>query len=145
MTRPLLDRITEKLDFDENGCFIFTGGKTSSGYGAVVLDSKKQKLVHRAMYELVVGKIPDGLTLDHLCRVRACCNPDHLEPVTMLENLRRGEGLVGINFRKTHCDRGHELSGENLYVTLDGKKRRCRTCDKATRKRRTERERLKKE
>ncbi len=65
---------------------------------------------------MVVGQIPSGLTLDHLCRVRNCVNPAHLEPVTHRENTLRGDGVTAINARKTSCHRGHPFAGENLYV-----------------------------
>jgi hypothetical protein len=84
-------------------------------------------LAHRFSYVLLVGPIPEGLTLDHLCRNRRCVNPDHLEPVTLRENILRGEGLTAKNARKTHCPSGHPYSGENLYVSPKGD-RRCRSC-----------------
>jgi hypothetical protein len=81
-------------------------------------------LIHRFLYQEFVGEIPAGLEMDHLCRVRDCCNPKHVEPVTHLENIRRGEG--NSQSRQTHCWRGHPLSGENLYLYKGA--RHCRTC-----------------
>jgi hypothetical protein len=83
---------------------------------------------HRVAYELLVGPVPDGLVLDHLCRNRACCNPAHLEPVTMRENLRRGVSPSAQQARQTHCFRGHPLSGDNLVWVARGRKRGCKEC-----------------
>jgi hypothetical protein len=89
--------------------------------------------VHVAVYELLVGAVPEGLQLDHLCRVRHCCNPRHLEPVTGKENVRRG--IVSAYQRSiplwmTHCRRGHEFTPENTYVPPSGQ-RVCRSCLRA--------------
>ena len=78
------------------------------------------------------GPVPDGIEIDHLCRVRHCANPEHLEAVTPTENTMRGEGVGAKNARLTHCKHGHPLSGDNLYIVTraGGKRRRvCRTCD----------------
>lgn len=86
---------------------------------------------HRVGYELYVGKIPDGLMLDHLCRNRCCVNPKHLEPVTNLENVRRGIAAQRnreIRLAMTHCKRGHPLSGDNLYINPGSGQRVCRSC-----------------
>jgi len=85
---------------------------------------------HRYVYEQEVGPIPDGLTLDHLCRNRACVNPDHLEPVTMRVNTLRGETITARNAAKTRCDKGHEFTPENTMRKPDG--RRCRVCQRAS-------------
>lgn len=82
---------------------------------------------HRVVYEELVGPIPDGLMLDHLCRVRHCVNPEHLEPVTNRENVLRGEGHSAKAARATHCLKGHPYAGENLRILSNGW-RRCRAC-----------------
>lgn len=86
-------------------------------------------LVHRRAYELTRGPIPAGAVLDHLCRNRACFNPDHLEAVSEQTNLLRGEGWAGRNARRTECPKGHALTGDNLRITNRGE-RRCRECDR---------------
>ena len=130
-------RFCAHLVITEN-CWEWTGGKTT-GYGRFFVGSKadhtaKQVASHRFAYELLVGPVPEGLDLDHLCRNRACCNPAHLEPVTRQENLLRGIGPVVQRARhrsKTHCKRGHPLFGDNLYLRPN--ERHCRTCEKARR------------
>jgi hypothetical protein len=93
----------------------------------VVWIDRRLQRVHRVVWEWLIGPIPDGLTLDHLCRNRACCNPDHIELVTMAENKRRGYSRNAINARKTHCPKRHPLEGDNLMVDKRGY-RRCREC-----------------
>jgi hypothetical protein len=113
-------------------CWLWQGSK-NKGYGQFTVrrpESLTKKLAaHRYAYELLVGSIPDGLDLDHLCRVPACVNPAHLEPVTRKENLRRG---ISGNGSKTHCKRGHEFTPENTYKTANG--RGCVACRDAYQK-----------
>lgn len=111
------------------GCWYWSGSKDADGYGWFSI-KKRTISAHRASYEIFVGKIPDGLQLDHLCRTPACVNPVHLEPITGRENTLRGTGFAALNARKTHCPRGHDLSGDNLYITPSGR-RACRECRRA--------------
>jgi len=104
-------------------CWIWTGGGHSEGYG-----SDSGQLAHRTSYELSIGPVPDGKHLDHLCRVRLCVNPAHLDPVTCGENIRRGESPNAQTARENRCRRGHELAGTNLYVVPATGSRRCRAC-----------------
>lgn len=109
----------EKTD----SCWLWTGSLHSLGYARAWVDGTRV-YAHRYAYEETVGPIPDGLDLDHLCRVRHCVNPDHLEPVTRAENLRRSPSQVSaVNARKTHCPQGHEYSGRDKRGW-----RECRTC-----------------
>lgn len=99
-----------------------------NGYGMIYANGRPQ-WAHRAGYELLVGPIPKGLELDHLCRNRACVNPAHLEPVIHRENCLRGVSRNAENARKTHCLRGHEFTPENTYHPPKRPTRRyCRAC-----------------
>ena len=119
----------------ESGCWLWLGYVKINGYAQFSVEGKSV-YAHRYSYERFVGKIQDGLQIDHLCRVRCCVNPAHLEQVTNHENMRRGIAwLVAGKYQlaKTHCPRGHEYSGSNLYTKKhkDGHPdRRCRACIK---------------
>lgn len=117
------------------GCWLWTG-HTVNGYGR---DGSGRR-VHRVAYEELVTLIPEGLHLDHLCRVRNCVNPEHLEPVTNRENVLRGIGLTARYARKTHCPQGHPYSGENLVY--HGHSRHCRICRRAQSRRYRQKKRL---
>lgn len=127
------------------GCEIWNGSRDHTGYGVASIrrasGRENCKRVHRIAWEVMVGPIPTGLELDHLCHTnsdcdlgglcphRPCWNPDHLEPVTRRENCRRSKSIPGLNAQKTHCKRGHPLSGDNLFVDRAGG-RICRQCRK---------------
>jgi len=113
----------------DGSCLIWRGTLNLSGYGYMKFEGKNWR-VHRLVFEQIHGLIPEGLVLDHLCRNRACCNPNHLEIVTVRENLMRGESIQALNARKTHCKAGHLLSGENLSEKNSGY-RGCKICNRA--------------
>jgi|SRR3989304_1904727 len=117
-------RFWSKVSIQLDGCWLWTAGKFSNGYGLFSLGTKPRSnaLAHRFSYQQLVGKIPEGRDLDHLCRVRHCVNPAHLEAVTRSENLRRGKKRT----LKTHCKYGHALNEGNLYVKDN--KRHCKIC-----------------
>lgn len=109
---------------ESTGCWRWIRPLTRVGYGRFF--NHGYQPAHRVMYERLRALIPEGLTIDHLCRNRACVNPDHMEPVPIAENIRRGISPSAINGRKTHCVNGHPLSGDNLLnSTLQ---RFCKTC-----------------
>lgn len=107
-------------------CWLWKSGLNVGGYGAFQVGRGK-RAAHRFSYELLVGPIPVGLQLDHLCRVTACVNPAHLEPVTCRENLLRGETWQARNAAKTHCPQGHPYDAANTVTEISGS-RSCRTC-----------------
>ncbi len=108
-------------------CWLWTAALMPNGYSSFWLHGRNA-LGHRVAYELFVGPIPEGMTLDHLCCVKRCINPAHLEPVTSRENTLRAErGRAQCNARKTHCPEGHEYTSANTYVA-PGRHRRCRAC-----------------
>lgn len=122
-----MERFWNKVDLTApNGCWMWTAAIDRHGYGKFWLGGRTVR-AHRFSYESLVGPIPGGLELDHLCRVRACVNPTHLEPVTHRENTLRGDTLTARHAAKTHCLRGHPYDEANTYVTPDGR-RNCRAC-----------------
>lgn len=128
---------------DTTGCLNFTGSTDRQGYGKLNggKDFPGETLAHRIAYRLRFGVVPHGLEIDHLCRNRACCNPDHMEAVTHAVNVSRTvHGANHRNSRKTHCHAGHEYSEENtLWETYPNRRqRKCRTCRKAREKKRSE-------
>ncbi|MFI7678537.1 HNH endonuclease signature motif containing protein [Actinophytocola sp. NPDC049390] len=108
-----------------NACWLWTGGLDPAGYARFRDDTGRKVYVHRWAYEHYVGPVPEGLVLDHLCRIRHCSNPAHLEAVTQDENMRRGAHAT-----KTHCKHGHPMSEVLQYK--DGPRRVCRTCKRAS-------------
>lgn len=118
-----------------DGCWLWQGSRTRSGYGQVGAGRRTVR-AHRLAYELLVGPIPTGKQLDHLCRVRHCVNPAHLEPVVSRTNtLRSPVAAAAVNAAKTHCVHGHPFDEANTGT--DGRRRWCRTClrDKVAKRR----------
>lgn len=130
MTNAMLLNRVEMVT--ESGCWIWLGCIESYGYGRVSArhnGKAEHRYAHRVFYLRFKGEIKPPLLIDHLCRVRCCVNPDHLELVTNRDNILRGIGLTAINARKTHCMRGHVLDGDNLYIT-PRKGRVCKICQR---------------
>jgi len=127
LTAEELTRFMRYITRDRSGCWLWTGSQTGAGYGK--FKARRQTiLAHRSAYLTLKGPVSDGLQLDHLCRVRHCVNPEHLEPVTPRVNILRGESIAAANAVKARCGMGHDLAFE-ANVRLDSKGRRvCRPC-----------------
>lgn len=128
--RPIALRLMDRSERDANGCLIWTGARVPDGrgnyYGRIREDAPSRRVTptHRASYEANVGLIPDGLVIDHKCRVTLCMEPTHLEPVTQAVNVERS-----LPAQKSRCLRGHELNDINTYIRGKGNgKRQCRVC-----------------
>lgn len=132
-TTPPIKRFERKFIVAPSGHWIWTATTTPNGYGQM-----DKKYAHRLSYEFYVGPIPEGLVIDHLCRVRNCVNPAHLQPVTQKTNFDRGiakQAVRASNSRRgqarTHCPHGHEYTEENTHHETKGNGnviRRCKTC-----------------
>jgi hypothetical protein len=129
----LLDYI-EQAGPLETPCWITPYRPGDRGYISIEHEGKRQR-GHCFFYQELIGPIPDKLQLDHLCRVRHCVNPLHLEPVTQRTNILRGESIVARRAKQTHCKNNHPLSGDNLYIHPTRGTRDCRIC-RAERKQR---------
>jgi len=131
-TQELWERIRAKCVWIGD-CFVWQGKAKHprSGHGRLTVRKGKTRYVHQIAYEYVHGPVPAGMELDHVksrgCRFGACCNVAHLEVVTHVENVLRGNGWAGRNARKTHCIHGHPLWGSNLTIRKRGS-RECRQC-----------------
>lgn len=117
MTTSLPQNIARRIRIEDNGCWTWLGTLQNNGYASISYMGRSH-VGHRLTYTLLVGQIPKGLEVDHLCRVRECVNPEHFEIVTHAENMRR--------IRRPNCANGHALVEENIYVYRG--KRLCRAC-----------------
>jgi hypothetical protein len=129
-THPAV-RFFMNVEVVESGCWEWRGRIEKNGY-ARFYDGEKRIPVHRWMYREVVGElgVPPDMTIDHICGNRKCVNPQHLEQVSMRENLMRGNTPARKNAEKTHCKRGHPFFGENLKIKRTTGERICRECER---------------
>ena len=143
-TESLRENILANCSPEPNsGCWLWLLNTATGGYGRITAGRRSQSLVHRVSYEVFKGPIPEGLTIDHLCKVKSCVNPGHLEAVTQRENWLRTTACQTNSERFkliTHCPQGHEYTPEN--TRMDGDARKCITClrarDRARRPRKTQ-------
>ncbi len=143
-SRALLDSPDVAIRFwakvEKTGdCWLWTGSR-SRGYGTIRIGGRdgRSLYTHVLSYEKACGPVPDGRVLDHLCRVRHCVNPAHLEVVDQRTNILRGDGVAARNAQKTHCERGHEFTPENTITRWrrrsgGGWLRECRECRRSRR------------
>lgn len=130
LTPADIERLMSKVD-KTSTCWLWTGSTDSHGYGSFKLTTPEGRFdrgAHRLVWIALKGEVPEGLVLDHLCRVRHCVNPDHLRVVTHTENVLIGISPSAINARKTHCKHGHEFTPENTAVSPRTGERTCRKC-----------------
>jgi hypothetical protein len=125
-SQEVWERFCKQISLSDSGCWLWTGYTLPTGYGQF-FSKGLNKLPHRIAYLAVHGSLPKELVLDHICRTRNCVNPAHLEPVTIGENVMRGETLAAQNAAKECCPYGHEYSEENTYFCKRGH-RHCKAC-----------------
>lgn len=126
---PFDEWLSEFVDVGD--CWVWTGRLDDAGYGR----TPNSVQAYRFVYRILVGPIPTGMTLDHVCRDKRCVNPDHMEIVTTGENALRGSGPAAMNKRKTHCNKGHLFTPESTYVERLTGKRHCTPCTRIRQRR----------
>jgi hypothetical protein len=138
LTPDEMNRLLSRRRVDENGCWTWTGYVGPDGYGQIELRGRSWR-VHRLFHEIFAGHVPTDLVVHHTCGNRACCNPAHQELTTSADNVRRGKFYYGVehhNGGRTHCRRGHPLSGDNVIHRRQGNGhmgRICRLCERIRR------------
>lgn len=128
MTDSAIEKLLSRAEpVTESGRWIWMGCvDKKTGYGTVRFDGRQWR-AHRLFYSILNGPVPSHLVCDHLCRVRSCVNPSHIDIVKQIVNVHRGVGITSQLVKQTHCKYGHELSSENLYVTKI-RQRNCKKC-----------------
>ena len=129
-TRSLSEKFVQCVQPVPGGCWDWLGTKIKGGYGVISVGPSNTKLAHRVSYEMHVGPIPPGLTIDHLCRNPSCVNPAHLEAVTQRVNNLRGQTITSVNSKKQACVNGHLFDEVNTYMRPSGH-RDCKQCIRA--------------
>lgn len=133
MTKTAEQRFWEKVNKTDT-CWLWTAAQNGAGYGQLRMTRHSNAYAHRFAYELLVGPIPEGMQLDHLCRVRHCCNPDHLEAVTPKVNTNRSTASEANRARhaeRTECANGHPFTEANTRIDPKRGVRHCRACGRA--------------
>ena len=131
-----LRRVLAKAEIQPDGCILWTGAIAPNGYGRVGFGKSQTKVAHRVIYVWATGQdVPEGLDLDHLCRVRACVNPTHLEPVARRLNIgrstSRNAATIRADLASGRCGNGHDLTAPNAWA-MQGASRVCRPCRNET-------------
>ncbi len=129
----LPDLFWQKVRVANSGCWEWVAYCDKDGYGKYSLASVSSvcgRGVHRITYHHFIARIPEGMQIDHLCRNRRCCNPEHLEAVTVGENVNRSLNYIALNRRKTHCPQGHAYVGDNLVIKINRHGTESRVCKK---------------
>ena len=137
----LPQRVLSKLKLSSSGCWLWTSNIINSGYGTLTTGSRRDcsrrtELIHRFVYEQLVGKIPPGMQIDHICEIKHCVNPKHLRLVTHRFNTLRSDTISGLNSRKTHCPRGHSYD-----LIKNNGQRSCSICHRNEERERAARKR----
>lgn len=131
--RPAIERFAGKYEADADGCWLWTAMVNSRGYAQIGVTLSPgvtvTRYAHRVAYEATHGPIPDGLVVDHICNVRRCVNPDHLQLLTSQENIDRSQHPMILRRLEDRCVRGHDLSDPAVvYIRPDNGRRACRKC-----------------
>lgn len=130
----LKEWVLARIDVNDNGCWIWNQRRDRDGYGRARFQGRTWQ-AHRAVYTALVGEIPAGAELDHLCRVTSCVNPAHLEAVDRATNIHRSSNFMALNAQKAACHRGHEFTAENTYRPPGSPWQRiCRECRRVRRR-----------